>query len=132
MDIVFDYISVTTFWRIMQEIEIPPASLAASGSVVNRSQFSTPRAVKNSKISMLIPAATMSDIFSQSVTFKKYATAWLMNMSDPVNAAITKAVHVHGKTTIVSSVTGCLMKRSPSKRRSTIAIDAIKSEIATT
>ena len=48
----------------------------------------------NSKMNMLMPAATMMAILIQNVVATKYWVAWLMNKSEPVTAASTKAVQV--------------------------------------
>src|SRR5262245_9223185 len=118
--------------RAQQASEIPPASLAGRGGVDSTSHFCTPRTVMSSKISMLIPARTMMDILIQNVVFTKYPAAWLMNRSEPAIAASTKAAQVHGRNALASSVKERLAEVSPSRRRSTIAIVPITSEIAKT
>src|SRR5712671_7656109 len=121
-----------TTTRAQQLIEIPPASRADSGGVGARSHFCTPRTVTNSKTSMLIPASTMMDILIQNVALTKYSVARLANRSEPAIAAITKAVQVQGSTCLASSVKGRLVDANPSRRKSTIAIVPITSEIAMT
>src|SRR5262249_2058291 len=118
--------------KIQQVIEIPPASRACGGGVRSTSQLCTPRTVTNSKISILIPARAMIDILTQNVVVVKYAVAWLMNRSVPAIAASTKAAQVHGRTSRASSLNGRLVEANPSRRKSTIAMVPITSEIAMT
>src|SRR5262249_351790 len=108
--------------RPHKAIDIPPASLARGGGVASRFHFSTSRTVTNSKIIMLIPARTMTDILNQNTGFAKYSVAWLMNMSEPVITVSTKAVQVNGRSWRESSAKGRLTAAKPSRRRSTIAI----------
>src|SRR5262249_51195917 len=111
-------------------IDIPPASLAGGGGVRSRFHFCTLRTVMNSKIIMLIPASTMSDILIQNVVFTKYSAARLMNRSTPAITASTKAAQVNGRTCLDSSAKGRLVEASPSSRKSTIAIVPITIETA--
>ncbi len=64
-----------TMTRTQRAIDIPPASLARGGGVRLRFHFCTSRTVMNSKMNMLIPARTMSDILIQNVAFTKYSVA---------------------------------------------------------
>src|SRR5216684_9137640 len=84
----------------------------------------------NSKIIMLIPARTMTDILIQNTGFTKYSVAWLMNKSEPVIAASTKAAQVNGRSCRESSANGRLAAASPSRRKSTIVIVPSTSETA--
>src|SRR5262249_61777664 len=113
-------------------IEMPPASRAGRGGVGSTFHAWASRTVMNSKISMLIPARAMTDILIQNTVLAKYWVAWLMNSREPAIAATTNAVQVHGRTSLASSVKGRLVEANPSRRRSTIAIEPITTEIAMT
>src|SRR6266850_1397504 len=80
--------------RSQQASDMPPASRACSGGLGVGSQSFTLRTVMNSKMNMLMPAAAMMAILIQNVVATKYWVAWLMNRSEPVTAASTKAAQV--------------------------------------
>src|SRR5215468_7255985 len=58
----------------------------------------TPRTNLNSKIIMLMPARTISDILSQNTQLVKYSDALPMNRSEPAITATMKAAQVNGRT----------------------------------
>ena len=74
----------------------------------------------------------MSAIFTQNTGFPKYCVARLMNRIEPAITASTKKAQVNGRTCLESSSNGRLVKTSPSRRKSTIAIVPITSETAMT
>src|SRR5262249_37496505 len=83
--------------KTQQAIEIPPASRTGRGVEPIFHSF-TPRTVLNSKIIMLMPASTMSNILTQNTQLPKYSVGLLMSRSEPAITETTKATQVNGRT----------------------------------
>ena len=117
---------------IHRTIEITPASRPAHGGGNVQSHCRMLRYVIVWKMSMLMPANSISSILSRKAGFSKYIGALALNSAAPLSTVSPNAPHVSGNTSCASALRGRAREVSPISRRSTYKIDPTTVANATT